>query len=264
MAEDVSFEEKFDALVNRDFDDLFGNLDEVIASDQAALGRKTNFGRFAAQPLYKVKAGDKYQYVNREAYDAAQRATRILEIEVNVDIQEFSERAKAEGWSYVRSIATFGDDWKKFVESLVVALVEHNPKAFEPQKAEIRKNALQFLKHVQGKYVEISDTPRSKQSADGKVYRFPVIDHIYHSREEANAAYRERFKLDEVQESDTPTPVTTEPTAGGITPPDGWKVSEWIDTIPALKLMKDGGSTPKEIADAYGVGVKYVVEALAQ
>lgn len=265
MAEDVGFEEKFNALMDKNFDDLFGGVDEVVAADQAAMSRKTSFGRCAVQPLYKVKIGkDGYQYVNREAYMAAAQSARILEVEVNVDIQDFSERAKSEGWSYVRKISTFGDEWKKFVESLITALVEYNPKEFEPQKAEVRKNALQFLKHIHGKYVEVNDVPRSKPAPDGKTYRSPVVEHIYHSREEAYAAYRERFKLDEVQENDTPIPPAAEPMASGITPPNGWKVSEWIDTIPALKLMKEGGSTPKEIADAYGVGVKHVVEALAQ
>jgi len=44
--------------------------------------------------------------------------------------------------------------------------------------------------------------------------------------------------------------------------PEGWDAETWHALAPDLKAARDGGQSPKAIADDYGVAVKYVVAVL--
>lgn len=155
----------------------------------------------------------------------------------DVDIAEFDQRAKDEGWNYERRVTFKGRDWFNIlVPSVEEVLGDGSMSA---------KNYMATIGGLRGAYVDLLDVSQSpgkdgkipKNENTGKPYTTCKLIKVFKSREEAQAAYNElRQDGDEAVVAGDHYPATWSTDIQGM--------------IDHVKQLKEQGQSDLEIAKA--------------
>lgn len=116
---------------------------------------------------------------------------RSFEYTFDVDIKEFDQRAREEGWAYTRNINPRSQNWYQIVEPSLDNLLGKGCVNAEHRSKTIRD--------LQGKYVAILDVPQAPgkdgvvpaNKDTGRPYTTVKFAQIFKSRDEAKAFYDE-------------------------------------------------------------------------
>lgn len=182
-------------------DELLKSMEEDFKLSDAGQGfhriGKTDVG-FTRFIKWTTKADNK-----REAIEITQAeflkvppGQRGFDLTVTVNIAEFDERAKNEGWNYQRRIGFKSDDWFKiFVPSLEAAFGEKSMDA---------GHYLATLTKLRGVYADWQDVPQAPRKgkvptneATGKPYTTAKLFKLFANRDEAQVAYNELHQASE-------------------------------------------------------------------
>ena len=139
---------------------------------------------------------------------------RSFEYAFDVDIKEFDERARAEGWSYTRNVNPRSANWTQILEPSLEAILGKGC-----LNADHRTKTIQEL---QGRYVAILDVPQAPgkdgqipaNKETGRPYTTVKFAKIFANRDEAKAFY------DDLRKDQAPAEAHTSPVGPSV--PQVW------------------------------------------
>lgn len=143
--------------------------------------------------------------VTHEEFSRLKPQERSFEYTFDVDIKEFDERARNEGWAYTRNVNPRSANWFQIVEPSLDALLGKGCVTADHRS--------KTLKELQGRYVAILDVPQAPDKngvipankETGRPYTTVKFARIFQNRDEAKAFYDElKAKSQAAQTSDQP------------------------------------------------------------
>lgn len=129
---------------------------------------------------------------------------RSFEYTFDIDIKEFDDRARTEGWSYTRNVNPRSANWYQIVEPSLDALLGKGCVTSEHRSKTIRD--------LQGKYVAILDVPQAPgkdgvvpaNKDTGRPYTTVKFARIFKDRDEAKAFFDELKAKSAAAQGETP------------------------------------------------------------